>query len=124
MSITHWLPSFYQDYKIDSKYAVIIDSGSSGSRVYVYSWPDPARLLELEGTFEWNMLGSVPQITTQKKWNKKTTPGISTFVNKRPKKLWSDHLKELIEHAESIIPKEAQYETPIFLLATAGMSVV
>ena len=49
--------------------------------------------------------------------------GISTFGTK-PEKVGEDHLKDLFHHAKSIIPKDAVEETPVFLLATAGMRLL
>lgn len=49
--------------------------------------------------------------------------GISTFAT-RPDLVGLDHLKELLEHASKVIPEEAVAETPIFLLATAGVRLL
>lgn len=51
------------------------------------------------------------------------TPGVSTFGDK-PELVGPDHLKPLFEHALNIIPKDAVADTPIFLLATAGMRLL
>jgi hypothetical protein len=67
-------------------------------------------------------LRSVPQVHQQEDWNEKITPGVSTFDNK-PDDVW-DHYEPLIEHAENIIPKDQWNETPIFVLATAGMRLL
>ena len=82
-------------------------------------------------------------IKTDKKWTKKihpgkssalhtrgvgeahgiSTPGVSTFGDK-PDLVGPDHLKPLFEHALDIVPKDAVTDTPIFLLATAGMRLL
>ena len=49
--------------------------------------------------------------------------GISTFGDK-PNLVGPDHLKELFDHALGIVPEDAVSDTPIFLLATAGMRLL
>lgn len=49
--------------------------------------------------------------------------GISTFGEK-PDRVGPDHLKELYEKAQKIIPVNQLEETPVFLLATAGMRLL
>jgi Golgi apyrase len=49
--------------------------------------------------------------------------GISTFGDK-PNLVGPDHLKEIFDHALDIIPPNAVEETPLFLLATAGMRLL
>ncbi|THC95444.1 hypothetical protein EYZ11_005086 [Aspergillus tanneri] len=56
-------------------------------------------------------------------WTKKIHPGVSSFAN-RPEEVGPQHLAELLEHAREIVPDEAIKETPIFLLATAGMRLL
>lgn len=48
---------------------------------------------------------------------------MSTFAEK-PGSVGPDHLKELLQHAVAHVPKEAIPETPIFLLATAGVRLL
>ena len=49
--------------------------------------------------------------------------GISTFGEK-PDHVGPDHLEELFEKAREVIPSDVVEETPIFLLATAGMRLL
>lgn len=49
--------------------------------------------------------------------------GISTF-GERPDRVGPDHLEELFEKARKVIPDDVVEETPIFLLATAGMRLL
>lgn len=53
----------------------------------------------------------------------KTHPGISTFAN-NPASVGNDHLQPLIDHALQYVPTKYQSETPLFLLATAGMRLL
>ncbi|KAK0873525.1 Golgi apyrase [Friedmanniomyces endolithicus] len=102
------------------RYGVILDAGSSGSRVYIYRWlnAQAARARGDEAT-----LASLPEIKTKKKWNKKVHPGISTFALE-PERVGPDHLKDLVDFAREHVPEVEAENTPIFLLATAGMRLL
>lgn len=69
------------------------------------------------------LFNSVPEITQDAKFNKKITPGLSSFAG-RTKDIWKSHLHELIKHAELGVPKEDRKSTPLFVLATAGMRLL
>ena len=60
------------------KYGVVIDSGSSGSRVMVYRWVDPLSITDALDSF----YNSPPLISTQDSWTERITPGVSTFGTK------------------------------------------
>lgn len=66
---------------------------------------------------------SLPKLKTEKKWTKKINPGVSTFGS-RPSDVGEEHLKELLDHVLTIIPEDQVPETPIFLMATAGMRLL
>ncbi|KAK3053694.1 Golgi apyrase [Extremus antarcticus] len=102
------------------KYGVVLDAGSSGSRVYIYRYKTAEYVKEKEDTKE---LGRLPKIKTKKSWNFKVKPGISTFGDK-PELVGEEHLKELVAFAEEQVPKDEIENTPIFLLATAGMRLL
>ncbi|KAK4544463.1 hypothetical protein LTR36_004354 [Oleoguttula mirabilis] len=102
------------------RYGAVIDAGSSGSRVYVYRWLNAQAARAQDGGAK---SASLPNIKTKSKWRKKVHPGISTFGEK-PELVGSDHLKELVEFAREIVPKDEVENTPIFLLATAGMRLL
>ncbi|KAK9457111.1 nucleoside phosphatase family-domain-containing protein [Dipodascopsis uninucleata] len=95
-------------------YGIVIDAGSSGSRIQIYSWPSNFDVLA-------DKLPSVGKGNSN--WHKKTNPGISSFAS-HVKDLGEDHLGPLLKHAEKIIPKSRHEDTPIFLLATAGMRLL
>ncbi|TKA83178.1 hypothetical protein B0A55_00716 [Friedmanniomyces simplex] len=101
-------------------YGVILDAGSSGSRVYIYRWLNAQAA---RATGDATALASLPEIKTKKKWNKKVHPGISTFGTK-PERVGPDHLKDLVNFAQEHVPKDEVENTPIFLLATAGMRLL
>ncbi|RYP52480.1 hypothetical protein DL769_010668 [Monosporascus sp. CRB-8-3] len=102
------------------RWGVILDAGSSGTRVYVYRWKDPAKAIK-DASYE--ELHSLPQLQSKKKWTKKIRPGVSTFGD-HPEDVGPDHLQHLIDHAMDIIPEEKHADTPIFLMATAGMRLL
>lgn len=66
---------------------------------------------------------SLPKLETHKKWTKKIKPGVSTF-GENPTAVGPEHLEELVDHALKIIPKDQIVDTPIFLMATAGMRLL
>ncbi|KAF3932266.1 Guanosine-diphosphatase [Dactylella cylindrospora] len=102
------------------RYGCVLDAGSSGTRIYIYRWLDHTVQREKATPEE---LDSLPLISTKKKWTKKIRPGISTFHDKISR-VGPDHLEELFEHARTIIPPEQIPETPLFLLATAGVRLL
>lgn len=102
------------------QYGIVIDAGSSGSRIQIYRWQaGEAGLKDAKD----DQLRSPPKITQKEGWTLKTSPGISTFV-KKTDKLWDDHFEDLVKHAESIVPVDKQSDTPVFVLATAGMRLL
>ncbi|KAJ5697793.1 hypothetical protein N7488_011477 [Penicillium malachiteum] len=102
------------------RYGVVLDAGSSGTRVHVYRWLRNAAARQKADIDE---LKSLPEIKTKEDWVKKIHPGVSSFANE-PETVGPEHLAELLDHAKSIIPEEDAKDTPIFLLATAGMRLL
>jgi len=92
------------------KYAVIIDAGSSGSRVRVYRWPTPvgkARVaLQSAGVREIN--------------STKIEPGLSSAANLQKV---SDDIRRLLSFAAQVIPRPLQRTSPVYLMATAGQFI-
>ncbi|KAK8231697.1 putative nucleoside diphosphatase [Phyllosticta capitalensis] len=102
------------------RYGIILDAGSSGTRVYTYRWLNPARARAEASPDE---LHQLPKLKTKKKWTHKIHPGISTF-GENPEAVGPEHLQELLDHALAIVPPSEVEHTPIFLLATAGMRLL
>ncbi|KAK7543228.1 putative nucleoside diphosphatase [Phyllosticta citricarpa] len=102
------------------RYGIILDAGSSGTRVYTYRWLNPARARAEASPDE---LHQLPKLKTKKKWTHKIHPGISTF-GETPEAVGPNHLQELLDHALAIVPPSEVEHTPIFLLATAGMRLL
>lgn len=116
------MPSLNLPAKSDFQYAIIIDAGSSGSRVYVFQWPDSAKIIGSPKVTQAE-LQSLPNIRHDPKWTKKISPGISSYVTRKDD-IWADHLLQLVEHAEAIVPGSDHGKTPIFFMATAGMRLL
>ncbi|PHH55577.1 Golgi apyrase [Ceratocystis fimbriata CBS 114723] len=101
-----------------SRYGVIFDAGSSGTRVYVYKWKDAHKDIEEARKNHMNIL---PKIKIEE--SKKVHPGVSSFAE-TPTRIGPDHLKALVDVALSEIPKEKVSGTPVYLMATAGMRLL
>lgn len=153
----------YDKNGLPYNYIVIVDAGSSGSRVHVYSYPDTSygnkkekgsKALEdcekkdkdddddsdsddddddddddkksmCKGEKKNKLkLGRLPVVNKQgKKWVQKINPGMSSFVGKA-ETIGKDHLAELLQYAETVIPAEQHARTPIFIHATGGMRLL
>ncbi|CEI86706.1 hypothetical protein RMCBS344292_01137 [Rhizopus microsporus] len=113
-----------EDWKKNRKYGVIIDAGSSGSRVYIYSWKDHEHAKSAFTTDE--LKGKIPVVERADynglKWTSREEPGISTYGSK-PSEV-GEHLDMLLNFAKEVVPEENQSSTPIFLKATAGMRLL
>ncbi|TKY85133.1 hypothetical protein EX895_006213 [Sporisorium graminicola] len=109
------------------KYAVLIDAGSSGSRMQVYSWKDPKleRALRASKGLDAKVLPKVEKGTWESSgvdWSLKVEPGLSSYGD-HPADV-GNYLKSLLDHAEKIVPQSAWAETPIYVMATAGMRLL
>lgn len=97
-------------------YAVIIDAGSTGSRIHIYQW----RARGSTG-MPWVAATPFPKPAGAKGWVKRVTPGLSAFRN-RPGSA-AESLRPLIEFAKEKLryDPETMKRTRIYLMATAGM---
>ncbi|XP_075994542.1 ectonucleoside triphosphate diphosphohydrolase 7-like isoform X2 [Genypterus blacodes] len=97
-------------------YGIVVDCGSSGSRVFVYYWPphngNPHTLLDIRQMRD----------KDRKPVVKKIKPGISTMV-KTPSQA-SDYLHPLLSVAAAHVPRSKHKETPLYILCTAGMRLL
>jgi Golgi apyrase len=100
---------------------IVIDSGSSGSRVLVYSWLNPTYVSSVDHFGNDRLPEIVPGVKDESgQWQKKDEPGISSFS---PETV-GQHLKPLLDFAYGLIPKGRRSGTPVYLLATAGMRLI
>jgi len=90
---------------------LIIDAGSSGSRIYVYNWPRRYRFT----------LPSISASTlNQTGVTDRTSIGLSSLIASGV----AEHLRPLLEFARQNVPASLQSSTPIYLRATAGMRLL
>jgi Golgi nucleoside diphosphatase len=94
-------------------YGIVIDCGSSGSRLYIYVWP--------EHSGKENELLQIKQLLDQHGTPvvKKLEPGLSSMA-KTPENA-TEYLKSLLDFAANIIPPDKHRDTPLYILATAGL---
>ncbi|XP_021116941.1 ectonucleoside triphosphate diphosphohydrolase 4 isoform X3 [Heterocephalus glaber] len=97
-------------------YGIVVDCGSSGSRIFVYCWPrhngNPRDLLDIRQMRDKNRKPVVMKIK----------PGISEFATS-PEKV-SDYISPLLNFAAEHVPRAKHKETPLYILCTAGMRVL
>uniref|UniRef100_A0A671TCX8 nucleoside-triphosphate phosphatase n=1 Tax=Sinocyclocheilus anshuiensis TaxID=1608454 RepID=A0A671TCX8_9TELE len=97
-------------------YGLVVDCGSSGSRVFVYTWPrhngNPHELLDIKQMRDKHRKPVVMKIK----------PGISEYASTPDKA--SDYISPLLSFAAQHIPKNKHQETPLYILCTAGMRVL
>ena len=134
--VFEWLKVTPESYL---NYGIIIDAGSSGSRIYIYSYQylngtdrlphislaeDPpqsrTRPLPLASMFVANRPNSE---TNSKKWQLKIEPGISSFAD-HPQMVGIEHLRPLLDFADTKIPYRKRPKVSLHILATAGMRMV
>ena len=96
----------------DVSYAILIDAGSTGSRMYIYKFT-------LNGNGKVDSVDDVEELTNSLG---KLKPGLSSMLNK-PDDIEA-YFQKLFDEAEKIIPKGQQSSTPFVVLATAGMRLL
>ncbi|KAM9284721.1 ectonucleoside triphosphate diphosphohydrolase 7 [Morus bassanus] len=98
-------------------YGVVVDCGSSGSRVFVYFWPphngNPHDLLDIK---QMRDQSSRPVV-------KKIKPGISVAAAAAPEQA-TPYLRPLLQFAAAHVPAQKHKETPLYILCTAGMRLL
>ncbi|CAI7805025.1 unnamed protein product [Closterium sp. NIES-53] len=91
----------------ENKYAVIIDAGSTGSRIHVYQFNPKLELMEIGDDLELFVA---------------LKPGLSSF--RENAKGAADSLRPLIDKALTVVPEEVRSTTPIRVGATAGLRLL
>ncbi|KAI0345096.1 hypothetical protein BDW22DRAFT_1418417 [Trametopsis cervina] len=116
-------PTAVDSWLASRRFGIVIDAGSSGSRLQIYSWKDARTVREKGGEKVYNSLPTVEKGTRDgEDWVVKAEPGLSSFAD-HPDGVAS-YLAPLLEHARTRIPPSLQPDTPLFLLATAGMRLL
>eukprot|EP00249_Psilotum_nudum_P020422 c27696_g1_i1 orf=367-2088(+) len=87
-------------------YTIIIDAGSSGSRVHVFQYINEGRL-------------PVVGLMGDEDWSLKTRPGLSSYATNPTEA--GNSLSNLIEFAKKKVPIKEWLKTKLYLMATAGL---
>merc|ERR1711991_375408 len=93
------------------RYGIILDAGSSGTRVYVYNWPGAIPSGD-----------EYPRVTPDPVYLK-IKPGLSELGGHTTGEVVS-YLEPLLTYGEQNVPADKEYLTPIFLRATAGLRLL
>ncbi|GAB4842755.1 hypothetical protein Ancab_012730 [Ancistrocladus abbreviatus] len=104
-----------------SYFGVVVDCGSTGTRVNVYEWK-----VESNGGLPVSLQTHPDNLTKSSLWRygcqyhcMQTEPGLDKFVHNSSGVRAS--LEPLIRWAERFVPSDRHRDTPIFVLATAGL---
>jgi Golgi nucleoside diphosphatase len=109
-------------------HGLMIDAGSTGSRLHVYEW-EP-RILENEEDIQLAVSGEkLSYPGSDSRWTDRLRPGLASFGTLPDGELQqavADYLEPLLDFAKTVLhSKEAYFgEFPIFLRATAGMRIL
>lgn len=112
--------------KVNTVHALIIDAGSTGSRMHVYEFAP--RILETRRQVDEAVSGNRLSFPgTESRWTERLRPGLNAFAPiEDDDELYAavaDYLSPLLEFAQSVLhSKQAMFEIfPIYLKATGGM---
>jgi hypothetical protein len=95
-------------------HVVVIDCGSSGSRVQIYHWPRTAT----RGTFA-NQVQPLRDPANNRPLSLRIRPGLSS-VRDNPSTA-SDYLVPLMRFASKNVPEQQHKTTPVYIMGTAGL---
>eukprot|EP00246_Nothoceros_aenigmaticus_P009008 TRINITY_DN2428_c0_g2_i1.p1 TRINITY_DN2428_c0_g2~~TRINITY_DN2428_c0_g2_i1.p1 ORF type:complete len:519 (+),score=72.59 TRINITY_DN2428_c0_g2_i1:415-1971(+) len=106
-SLTRSFSPTYTLQKVRNRFGIVIDAGSSGSRLHIYKY-----------RFD----GHIPQVDLNYSVSRKVSPGLSSFAPEPDSA--GDSLFELVKLAKQSIPEREWPETRLYLMATAGLRLV
>ncbi|XP_064074445.1 ectonucleoside triphosphate diphosphohydrolase 5 isoform X2 [Vanessa tameamea] len=107
-----WFDGLAKSLGYESVYhhAVIIDAGSSGTRVLAYRFRVP-----------FTVFGQ-PNLDLVDEFWEETKPGLSSYVDDPEK--GADTIVQLVRHAAHLVPPERRRDTPLIVRATAGLRLL
>ena len=105
LQVTNTGSSTSRDLKDQSEYGIILDGGSSGTKLKIYKWRQASK--SQESAIELALVES-----------KKFAPGISAYATRLDEV--DNYLTSIIAHANASVPLDKQPRTPIYFMATAG----
>src|SRR5882672_7042780 len=135
-------PTAADEWLNSRRFGIVVDAGSSGSRLQIYSWKDARVVRNTLGPEASRTLPRVEKGTkNDEDWVIKVDPGAYPiqYLVLSHLTLWSvagissfaehldgipAYLAPLLNHAQTHIPPSLHRETPLFLLATAGMRLL
>ncbi|KAI9216557.1 nucleoside phosphatase family-domain-containing protein [Blastocladiella britannica] len=99
-----------------SSCAVLIDAGSSGSRIQIYS---------IDSTDSTSLLPVISRAfhPRLKDWQLSASPGLSSYAHRPPSDV-AAALRPLLQFAAETVPVASHATTPVRVLATAGMRLL
>eukprot|EP01088_Endostelium_zonatum_P011564 TRINITY_DN25711_c0_g1_i1.p1 TRINITY_DN25711_c0_g1~~TRINITY_DN25711_c0_g1_i1.p1 ORF type:complete len:495 (-),score=110.68 TRINITY_DN25711_c0_g1_i1:44-1528(-) len=95
----------------DLKYVVFMDAGSTGTRIYVYTYPASSKIPLL-------LIGSV----NETRLDYRVRPGLATFGKNLS--AIPEYLTPLLDFATKSVPQNQQATTPLYLTGTAGFRII
>jgi len=96
------------------QYGIVVDCGSSGSRVFAYQWDRRHGVKDIKADHVYEA------IDTKQPVIKKVEPGLS---DQTPVEAL-DTVSELLTYVEPHIPEDAHADTIVYILATAGLRMI
>lgn len=109
---TQWFDGLAKSLGYESVYhhAVVIDAGSSGTRVLAYKFRVPFTVF------------SQVSLDLEDEYWEESKPGLSSYVDDPEK--GADTIVQLVKRAEAKLPIDKTHDTPLIVRATAGLRLL